>query len=157
MSNPTDPVAEMKAAIEAESKAREFREHGEWPTTIPPAYPANESRWEDRYATAFAAKEVERAVKEEKMATVAKLKSWIGRVGHEDYYKYQAKLLEMEQEAKDAWDSGIRKATTLMCSFCSTGAPSFHGDTRMWIHANGCACKAGPIHEHLAHGKEPKA
>lgn len=125
----TDPVAEMKA------RAREF-----WDIQA-------DGRNVIDLMAAFAAKEVERAVKEEKLATIAKLKSWVGRVGHEDYYKAQAKLLEMEQEAKDAWDSGIRKVTTLMCSFCSTDTPSFHGATGMWIHANGCACKAGPIHE----------
>jgi len=50
------PADERTAkAREQELKAREFREHGEWPTTTPADYnPAWESRWEDRYAAAYA-------------------------------------------------------------------------------------------------------
>lgn len=48
----------MERARADELKAREFRVHGEWSTVIPQGYPEGVSRWEDRYAAAFAAEEV---------------------------------------------------------------------------------------------------
>ena len=52
-------------AREQELKAREFREHGEWMTTMPANYPVGESsRWEDRYAAAYAASAIKEAREE---------------------------------------------------------------------------------------------
>jgi len=59
------PVERTAKARELELKAREFREHGEWPTVIPADYnPAWESRWEDRFAAAYVASERSSAIKE---------------------------------------------------------------------------------------------
>jgi hypothetical protein len=64
MTKPADSERTAKAR-EQELKAREFREHGLWPTVMPADYsPAWESRWEDRFAAAYVESERATAIKE---------------------------------------------------------------------------------------------
>jgi hypothetical protein len=61
MTKPADVTAKAR---EQELKAREFRKHGEWAERIPNGYPVGESRWEDRFAAAYAASAIKEAREE---------------------------------------------------------------------------------------------